>query len=107
LPIRRRRDIIEFRNAAGSNLVRTIHLMLGLALATAGAARAADPLPAASTAAASPDVKMICRRDRETGSLVKSKKTCHTKEQWQYIDDFNQKFARDMVDDSRTKSGGN
>ncbi len=66
--------------------------------------------PAATAAVAAPTDRMqqmVCRRDKETGSLVKSKKTCHTRAQWQYIDDTNQAFSRDLVDATRTKPGGN
>jgi hypothetical protein len=51
--------------------------------------------------------QMICRKDKETGSLVKTKKTCHTRAQWAYIADFNQRFSRDLVDNAQTKPAGN
>ncbi len=89
--------------------MRAIQLILGLAFATTGftgAARAADPTPPPA-ATTTPDLKMICRSDKEIGSLVKTRKTCHTREQWRYIDDVNQKFARDLVDDTRTKATSN
>ncbi len=84
-------------------------------VATVGSstAFAADPPAAAPSAAAptaqaiDPEQQMICRREKETGSLIKSKKVCHTKQQWQYIFDVNNKFANDYVDSTRTKSGGN
>jgi hypothetical protein len=91
-------------------------LVLAIALPLSSVAMAADPAPAPAAApapiavapAANPDdLKMICRRDTETGSLVKSKKTCHTKAQWAYIDDTNQAFARDLSDTTRTRPGGN
>ncbi|GGE13439.1 hypothetical protein GCM10011529_19750 [Polymorphobacter glacialis] len=72
---------------------------------------AAAPVAVVETAAAvAPADRMqetICRRDKETGSLVKSRKTCHTRAQWAYIDDTNQAFSRDLVDTTRTKPGGN
>ena len=71
---------------------------------------AADPTPAAGANAATtidPTQQMICRKDKETGSLVRSKKTCHTKAQWAYIDDENQGMSRRMVEDNTTKSGSN
>ena len=79
------------------------------ALAMSTIAAAAEPVPAATTTTATidPMQQVVCRRDRETGSLVKSKKTCHTRAQWQYIDDTNQAFGRDLVDTTRTRSGGN
>lgn len=72
-----------------------------------GAAAFAEP---ATTEVKQPVDRMqetVCRRDKETGSLVKSKKTCHTRAQWAYIDDTNQAFSRDLVDTTRTKSGSN
>ena len=30
--------------------------------------------------------KMICRRGKETGSRVRAKRTCHTREEWNEID---------------------
>lgn len=51
--------------------------------------------------------EIVCRKEKETGSLVKSKKTCHSRAQWAYIDDTNQQQTRTMADDMRTKSGSN
>jgi predicted transglutaminase-like cysteine proteinase len=93
--------------------MRGIHALVGSvvgSLLLGSAAMAADPAPAAGANPATtidPMQQMVCRRDKETGSLVKTKKTCHTRAQWAYIDDANQAFSRDMVDASRTKSGGN
>ena len=91
-----------------------------LLLGTATAVNAADPAPAGPTAPviilAAPAAtlaapvasqEIICRKEKETGSLVKSKKTCHSRAQWAYIDDTNQSFSRDLADQTRTKSGGN
>jgi predicted transglutaminase-like cysteine proteinase len=93
--------------------MRIALIALAISMPLSTAAMAADPAPAAPAAAAPAatanpdDLKMICRRDKETGSLVKSKKTCHTKAQWAYIDDTNQAFSRDLVDTTRTRQGGN
>jgi predicted transglutaminase-like cysteine proteinase len=85
-----------------------VHLFALLVMASLPmAAAAVEPAPTAPAAQPNPELKMICRRDKETGSLVKSKKTCHTKSQWAYIDDTNQAFSRDLTDWTRTKSGGN
>lgn len=80
-----------------------------LLLGVASAAFAAEPAaaPAAPTAAADNSQEIICRKDKETGSLVKTKKTCHSRAQWAYIDDTNQQFSRKMVEDSTTRPGGN
>jgi hypothetical protein len=75
------------------------------------AAFAAEPVITLAPAAAAPVAdrmqETVCRKDKETGSLVKTKKTCHTRAQWQYIDQTNQNFSRDLVDSTRTKSGSN
>ena len=80
---------------------------------TATAAIAAEPAaaPAAPAAVEAPQVdrmqQTVCRKDKVIGSLVSTKKTCHTRAQWAYIDDTNQAFSRDLVDQTRTKPGGN
>ncbi len=88
----------------------------GLLSATVQAAEpVAAPAVAATVAAvpvadaAKPDrmQQTVCRKDKVIGSLVSTKKTCHTRAQWAYIDDTNQAFSRDLVDTTRTKSGGN
>ncbi|WP_310496997.1 hypothetical protein [Sandarakinorhabdus sp.] len=86
-------------------MIRIALLTAVCAAAFAVPAIAADT-PAAPTAAEK-GKETVCRREKETGSLVKAKKTCHTRDQWAYIDDTNQKYARDMADDTRTRAGGN
>lgn len=80
-----------------------IGLLLGFAT-TAIAASAAEP----TSTAALPDRQQetVCRKDRETGSLVRVKKTCHTRAQWQYIDAENQRFSDKFVNDNRGKPSG-
>ena len=64
-------------------------------------AGAPDAAPATTTAAVEkPEEKKICRRDIETGSLIKGKKICYTAKQWQKLADA----TRDQLD-SRTSSG--
>jgi hypothetical protein len=41
--------------------------------------------------------EVICRRQLQTGSLVKATKTCHTREQWAYLEAEHQRMGRDMV----------
>lgn len=59
---------------------------------------------AAATPAAAPqqpaEEKKICRREVETGSLIKGKKICYTAKQWQKLADAN----RDEIE--RTSSMG-
>ena len=87
--------------------VRTIMSAALLSAAIAMPIRAAETAPAAPAASTDPMDQMVCRKDKETGSLVKTKKTCHTRRQWTYIDDVNSKFARDLADDTRTRPAGN
>ncbi|OYU13875.1 MAG: hypothetical protein CFE37_13845 [Alphaproteobacteria bacterium PA4] len=87
--------------------VRIIMSAALLSVAGIAPARAADQAPAAPAAAVDPLDQMVCRKDKETGSLVKTKKTCHTRRQWAYIDETNSKFARDLADDTRTRPAGN
>ena len=75
-----------------------------LAIPTIAAAQTA-PAPVAVETDKSKEI--ICRREKETGSLVKAKKTCHSRAQWAYIDDVNQAQTRTMADDMRTRQGGN
>jgi hypothetical protein len=70
-------------------------IVTGLLLAAAPDA-AATPTPAAEK----PAEKKICRREIETGSLIKGKKLCYTAKQWQKISDAN----REEIE-SRSSSG--
>lgn len=90
--------------------MRTIQTLLcgvatSLLLATAALATEPVATPVAPTLDASQQT--VCRRDTETGSLVRAKKTCHTRAQWTYIDDANQQTARKMVEDGQGKVSGN
>ena len=84
-----------------------IFSVLSASMMISAAASAVEPTPPAATATIDPMQQMICRKDKETGSLVKTKKTCHTRAQWAYIADFNQRFSRDLVDNAQTKPAGN
>lgn len=57
-------------------------------------------LPATKTAEQAAKDKadeVICRREVEIASLVKAKKTCHTRAQWQYIQAETQRQGRDFI----------
>ena len=87
--------------------------MQGLAIVLLGLSSVAEPAapaptaPVAATEATDPMDKMVCRRILETGSLVRGKRECHTKRQWAYLDEQHQNSARQLVDDTRTRPGGN
>jgi hypothetical protein len=63
------------------------------------------PLPTPTKADRSQEI--VCRKDKVIGSLVATKKTCHSRAQWAYIDDTNQAFSRELADFTRTKPAGN
>ena len=74
------------------------------------AAQPAAPPPvsiAIAPAAADPGAEIVCRKVKDTGSLIRTKKTCHTKSQWAYIADQNQRFGRQMVEDGTGRPAGN
>lgn len=72
-----------------------VEIVTGLILAAApGSASNAN------TTTAAPEEKKICRKQIETGSLIKGKKICMTARQWQRIADAN----RDEIE--RTASSG-
>lgn len=71
------------------------------ALVTGFLMMAAPESPATPAVAASqPEEKKICRKQMETGSLIKGKKLCYTARQWQKMADN----ARDDVE--RTAGSG-
>lgn len=45
--------------------------------------------------------KKVCRRIEVTGSIIGSKAVCHTKAEWQAIDDANSKAGQDSLDRQR------
>lgn len=79
--------------------VMTSLLLAGAPEASAAPANAAEAAPVQK-----PEEKKICRKDIETGSLIKGKKICYTAKQWQKIADAN----RDEIERSSSmgsKSG--
>ena len=85
----------------------TVAACLPLIALLGTSAFAADLAVTIPPAVADKSQDIVCRKEKETGSLVKSKKTCHSRAQWSYIDDVNQQQTRTMADDMRTKQGGN
>lgn len=85
-----------------------------LAVPAPVAAPAATPAPAAppttksaETASADKADEVICRRQQETGSLVKVRKTCHTRSQWAYIQQENKRMATEFVLNNSGRPSGN
>ena len=61
----------------------------------------------APTAPPPAELKLVCRREVVTGSMVTFKKRCMTRRDWARTVDRSQEFAREMVDTFRTKPAGN
>lgn len=89
--------------------VVVLRMLAVVLLALSGAAAAQQPplAPPPPAAEADPMDKMVCRRQLETGSLVRAKRQCHTRRQWAYLDEQNQTSARQLVDDTRSRPGSN
>src|SRR5687768_3899778 len=88
---------------SGSDLIsstrRQCLIVAAAALFTlSGPARAADPAPPASAATGLSDTRIICRKTAEVGSLVKRKKECFTKAEWDQIAEAHQRGARKLMD---------
>lgn len=77
-------------------------MAVGVTLATAALAQP-NPATTPPTVPTVPDPMqdMVCRKSPETGSLVKTRKRCHTRAQWQYLDEENQRASNRFVDDNR------
>jgi hypothetical protein len=63
-----------------------------------GAAGAAETAGAAQAANATGDDRIICRKTAEVGSLVKRKKECFTKREWDQIAEAHQRGAKKLQD---------
>ena len=86
----------------------TLVLALAACLSAPAVAQTVLPAPNIVLAPAAPasGQETVCRKIKETGSLVKSKKTCHSAAQWAYIEDQHRQFGRQMVQDGTTRPGG-
>lgn len=83
---------------------------LCLALIAASPAFAQTGQPPAPAPAAAPEAKaekIICRREAPIGSIVKSKKTCHTRAEWDRIADAARDGANDIIDKNAGRPGSN
>lgn len=87
-------------------IVRDV-LMFALAgLALAGPAVAADTPGAAQASNTNGDDRIICRKTAEIGSLVRKKKECYTKAEWDKVAETHQRGARRLQEELRSKSSG-
>lgn len=86
----------------------TMRLLLFALFAAAMPASTSAQAPAATPsapAAVDKNKEIICKREKETGSLVKAKRTCLTRQQWAYVQDTNQQFARQLNDSTMSRPG--
>lgn len=70
------------------------------------------PVPAASAApatapAADHSQEIVCRKTKETGSLIRGKKTCLSRSQWSYVDAEHQRASRQLVEDNTSRVSSN
>lgn len=72
--------------------MRCLFTLTLIAVASAGAAQ--QPQPAAPP---KPD-KMICKRSAETGSMIPTRKECHTRAEWDAIAQSARVAGQEMVD---------
>lgn len=91
--------------------MRASHLLLagilGLSLpAAAQTAAASDTAAAAAAPAPETTEKLICRKQVETGSLVKGKRTCMTRSEWAKVADAAREGGQYLVDQNTGRPSG-
>lgn len=76
--------------------------------APADAAKAEAPAPQKTAEQLSADRQneIVCKREREIASLVKTRKTCHTRAQWAYIHAETSRQGQDFISANRAQSSG-
>jgi hypothetical protein len=77
-------------------------LVAAVAFTVPAVAQTAD-----AAAAAPKKEKKVCRRLDQTGSILGSRPTCHTKEEWASIDAANARNADKTMDDNRRVTRNN
>jgi hypothetical protein len=90
-------------NLNGSNsMLSTRNRYLAVAatalFALPGPSLAADSSPSASAPTGLSDDRIICRKTAEVGSLVRRKKQCFTKAEWDKLAEAHQRGARKLMD---------
>lgn len=91
--------------------MRTSLRIMALSLATLAMIPAAHGFAQSRSNAQTEEIegdhqKLICRRSVETGSLVKGRRECFTRAQWERIAESAQKGATDLVENSRGRPTG-
>ena len=85
--------------AKEAEMKRSVAWIAALAMAAAGSAQQ----PAVDGAA---KLKMICKRDTETGSLVAKKRQCRTKQDWDRIAEAARSNLQYEMDRNMSRPGG-
>ncbi len=52
------------------------------------------------------DAEIVCRKIKETGSLVRTKKLCFTQSEWDQIAEVERRGVTRLVDELASKPGG-
>jgi hypothetical protein len=92
---------------AGAVLAQAVPAAVPAPVSAPAGAAAAAPAQSAEDAAKDKQNEIICRKTQETGSLVKVKKTCHTRSQWAYIEQENKRMGQDFILNNQGRPSGN
>ena len=89
---------------------RVRHIVLALTslaiIPTAQGFAQSSPRQVSSDEGDEDPARVICRRSVETGSLVKGRRQCFTRAQWDRIAESAQKNATQLQEDSRGRPSG-
>jgi hypothetical protein len=88
-------------------MTRITRMLIGaVGLCLTGAAAAADTTGAAQASNAVDDDRLICRKTLETGSLVRKKKECFTKREWDALAEAHRRGNQKLFDGLTERSSG-
>src|SRR5688572_1013019 len=90
-------------NSTGSDLIsstrrRCLTISAAALVALSSPVRSTEPASEAAPGTALSDTRIICRKTAEVGSLVKRRKECFTKAEWDQIAEAHQRGARKLMD---------
>ncbi len=97
------RKIFEMRTDL--KLATLVVAMAAMAPATPSFAQSA-PRQATNDSGGGDDERLVCRRAVDTGSLVRGRRQCFTRAQWDRIAEAAQKRATEMQEAFRTRPAG-
>lgn len=84
-------------------MIRLVLLTAAMA-AVAIPAQANDPVPAQNSTLGAEADKIICKRELEPGSVIKRKKRCFTKAEWDRIAQAARAGAQHLIDANTSRS---